>query len=669
MAATPTAKIPVKAITSTLSARSSPSIPPASQSYEPLVKAVLQHRLKLIFSYSLGCSWLITFAWVAWNRGGLSRLGVAGMMLEPFRPFTIMLAAPLWATSALPIIILRKVYLSGTRITSTSPSHTLRTALSKPNNIPLLAIYTASAILSIFLCFHDDRIGLFVKSRKHPYYLNGRVLFLGLSQVTVASCFLLRNIIMDRFTFRWSLVSSAHAFGLSHIVRVLATGVVLASMTLPLALGLFAAARICLPLLYKLPLLHRLLRPFTAHFLRGPSTVLLPLYHLPLLLRSWFLALATLLGWESADTIFDVFVTQPISISHTTADPGVTLVSGISSEDAIFKYTAYCELRDFAANESAAASTRRTALFSDQKYTPNLWSRLLRTSLIQLGHDYQLLLRRGKPVAPAAPSAPQAPVVPQFPATPTPLIKSSIYRTTPASPVRTVVDSLASDGSFTQTLEAGANAARIPEIFRAVESAVSPPKQAKAEPAQNTKPVDAKTISERAGSYIYGLVDVYLPPAVRQPVVRTAEWWRKERISKVAAACLPNREMDVAIIGVLSQLTCASLTEDRYGVLQRDIPKILEAMLSFLTVIEEYQREINALYAVPPPESRLTVDELRADLELRTEVEKAGEVLSLVGDELKDGVGRIVRTFGDKLLAFTFPPRTASKLQGFLDYC
>lgn len=36
---------------------------------------------------------------------------------------------------------------------------------------------------------------------------------------------------------------------------------------------------------------------------------------------------------------------------------------------------------------------------------------------------------------------------------------------------------------------------------------------------------------------------------------------------------------------------------------------------------------------------------------------------------LKEGVARIVRTFGDKLLAFKFPPRTAKKLQGFLDYC
>ena len=35
---------------------------------------------------------------------------------------------------------------------------------------------------------------------------------------------------------------------------------------------------------------------------------------------------------------------------------------------------------------------------------------------------------------------------------------------------------------------------------------------------------------------------------------------------------------------------------------------------------------------------------------------------------LKDGLVRVVRTFGDKLAAFRFAPRTAKKLQGFVDY-
>jgi hypothetical protein len=34
------------------------------------------------------------------------------------------------------------------------------------------------------------------------------------------------------------------------------------------------------------------------------------------------------------------------------------------------------------------------------------------------------------------------------------------------------------------------------------------------------------------------------------------------------------------------------LTEDRYGVVQRDIPRILEALLVFLTALEDAQKEI-----------------------------------------------------------------------------
>ena len=50
------------------------------------------------------------------------------------------------------------------------------------------------------------------------------------------------------------------------------------------------------------------------------------------------------------------------------------------------------------------------------------------------------------------------------------------------------------------------------------------------------------------------------------------------------------RETDVSL--VLSRLVCVSLTEDRYGVVQRDIPRILEALLVFLTALEDAQKEV-----------------------------------------------------------------------------
>ena len=83
---------------------------------------------------------------------------------------------------------------------------------------------------------------------------------------------------------------------------------------------------------------------------------------------------------------------------------------------------------------------------------------------------------------------------------------------------------------------------------------------------------------------------------------------------------------------MLSHLVCASLSEDRYGVVQRDTPKIIEAMLSFLSAVEEYQIEINALYQTPPPDANLSPAELLENETKRMEAEKASNSLGRVGN-------------------------------------
>lgn len=85
---------------------------------------------------------------------------------------------------------------------------------------------------------------------------------------------------------------------------------------------------------------------------------------------------------------------------------------------------------------------------------------------------------------------------------------------------------------------------------------------------------------------------------------------------------------------VLSALVCASLTEDQYGVVQRDIPKILEALLDFLQAIEDYQTEVNAMYSPPSEEelSNLSPKQIAQKDTLAMEVAKASEILSEVGD-------------------------------------
>jgi nucleoporin NDC1 len=78
-------------------------------------------------------------------------------------------------------------------------------------------------------------------------------------------------------------------------------------------------------------------------------------------------------------------------------------------------------------------------------------------------------------------------------------------------------------------------------------------------------------------------------------------------------------------------LTCASLDEDRFGVVQRDIPKILEALLSYLTAIEDFQAEVRA--KLPPSEDdQLSPAELDERMRLQVQVEKAEEIINVVGE-------------------------------------
>jgi Nucleoporin protein Ndc1-Nup len=91
-------------------------------------------------------------------------------------------------------------------------------------------------------------------------------------------------------------------------------------------------------------------------------------------------------------------------------------------------------------------------------------------------------------------------------------------------------------------------------------------------------------------------------PRVLAAARQVGQWWSRPRASRVADSVVPNRESGILIaegwqacpqcfiieanrrILVLFRLVlCASLTEDRYGVVQRDIPRILEALLVFLT--------------------------------------------------------------------------------------
>ena len=81
-------------------------------------------------------------------------------------------------------------------------------------------------------------------------------------------------------------------------------------------------------------------------------------------------------------------------------------------------------------------------------------------------------------------------------------------------------------------------------------------------------------------------------------------------------------------------MVVASLEEDRYGVVQRDIPRILEALIMFMNAVQTYQAELALLHQALTPESvaAMTPEEFAERVRVNEEVERASKVVSVVGD-------------------------------------
>ena len=110
---------PIAAISSSLSKRPTPTLPPASQIYEPHVKSVLARRLvRRVFTTSVITSWILASLWMAWMKGGVEVIGPLGWIANWLSLSSLLCASLWWLFASVPIAVLRKTYISGKYILS-----------------------------------------------------------------------------------------------------------------------------------------------------------------------------------------------------------------------------------------------------------------------------------------------------------------------------------------------------------------------------------------------------------------------------------------------------------------------------------------------------------------------------------------------------------------------
>ena len=109
--------------------------------------------------------------------------------------------------------------------------------------------------------------------------------------------------------------------------RVLSTGITALAfttatfVTYTLAFGFTRA--IALPILFQIPLVSHLFRPFLAHFIRGRWSLLLLWRNRTLAWHSFLLGLTTISAWEFAESLFDEKV-QEVGVLFCRHDYSLT---------------------------------------------------------------------------------------------------------------------------------------------------------------------------------------------------------------------------------------------------------------------------------------------------------------------------------------------------------
>ena len=186
-----TPRTPIRAISSNISTKSTPSLPSPTECYEPHLKTVFRHRLQISLFVSATYTYAVINVWTLWQAGGIANVGLWGALWLLMNPRTICTTIVAWTVMAVPVTLLRKLFLSCVyrfiyllwafnltfmtdhRSPMSSPWSSVTTAFSQNSTRIATLIHLMSSIYVLFLhvlneyaySLDDPKLSLFVKSR------------------------------------------------------------------------------------------------------------------------------------------------------------------------------------------------------------------------------------------------------------------------------------------------------------------------------------------------------------------------------------------------------------------------------------------------------------------------------------------------------------------------
>ncbi|KAG9003032.1 hypothetical protein FRB94_002852 [Tulasnella sp. JGI-2019a] len=609
-------------------------------SYDALLQFVLQRRALNTTVQSLGVTTilLISASYARDSPGWVFQLA------------TLFWCLPAFVAGVLPPLILQNALLGPSKAGYATRMSQLRSLATAPSTYITALVYVSSAaamaLAFVFLSAPATKISVFKPTTLYPWHLNERFVFLLGGNILLGAVLAARSVYMQTTVIPWQPAVGEKWWKtlILHYFRFAAGVLKLTIITMFIYTMSYLALR---KSLFRIGLF--VFKPFVHNFLRSRLWVITPYV-------CWRLVqcnLATAFSIYFAETCLTLSASEHVMLTQFASNPTNCLIDGITSTASrgYSRHFAFAELSEIAQNPKFAA--RRKDIFSDIRNTSSssgkyAWGVICRETLLLLGKDHRTLATRGKPQALATTARTGAPITQHVTMKSTSTLKQAEY----AVPHRSTQDQMLDLAASSLQSAEQVLASRAPDIYN--KGSVSLPISSAHSPSTGGVREAIVSVVDKAqhpSTLVpsWATVQSQLPTVVRSVLDVIGDTIKSEyhgfvdeTIRRKVSVALPNAALDALAIQALCHLTAASLLEDPYGVVQKDIPRILEALLLFKQTLAAFQQELN--------------DPVCDDL------------VEPIRHALGTGLHTIVVTFSDRLSAFRFAPATARRLQELIDH-
>ncbi|KAK6339078.1 hypothetical protein TWF696_009866 [Orbilia brochopaga] len=449
----------------------------------------------------------------------------------------------------LPILVLRIAQLSVTSNKGLSDVHGLVRSFTNTAFLRCTFWYTLSAWLiiqwSIWNTMPSSDLSLVTKLTPYePYRLNERPLFLASYALPLGLIQALVHIWIDRDYIKLqdeekTFVQALSESAISSIQRI-GTTIIASIGSGPVFYWIFRGA-IC-----------RISHTLVGSFIRiHPDAQPQSLSEkVDLLLRSVWLSAFIVVAWEATNISFTLeFSKGPIregkAISDTSPDPNGSLIFGLKlKKKPLSRRMAFRELAYIATENKS----RRESIFADLTKPVSAWKQILTECCEVIG----VITTNLSPAPEPSPNA---------------LVAKS------PSPIKDIKD-------FSPQKPLDENILRTPAKHHVVDRWQATPGNMPSSPinldAIKTHIVKKEAIESKIYQFLTPLLDSKYGDSFRVT------------IQKKTTTLLPDASMQVDAITILVGFVCASLKEDIYGMVQKDLPSLLEEFVKITAVLEGY---------------------------------------------------------------------------------